>query len=500
MIKFLDSSKHVKYILTQDNKLKPIVAVNQRPLNQTLQSINELGKHLLRAVCEGSVEDVKSFLNQGSPFTSDWLGTSPLHVAAQFNRIDICDILLKAGIARDARNKVDRTPLHLAAYHGHYQSAEILIKHGADLNCPDMLLMTPLHWAVQNGHTAVVELLVRNGAHTEVKNKFNLTPHDIAQQIKNLEIIELLLVAYETEPEPESPSMVMQLKGEDDSSHLIEVHEENVETNLKPIIIVDENQFKCPLEKPDSETLIFNLENNDISARYVSQAKKTQDPLIVNSTEEVSIEDFEFEHKKGDILNAGTKIEEKILSQSDDADNSFSAIELLQEHGITMLPNDNDDNNILNTVMENGHSVVLTDIGKEVLNTVKKEEEKQNRENCKMKRVITVTPEQFLSLTKGNFVYNNNTATQQNVKRVIMKRPRPTPLGNAIKVQCVSKPKNELEQLKAELTEAIKTIEAYKSKLRKKQIEAERYKSKLEKKQIEVDSYKDQLKLLMRSS
>lgn len=39
---------------------------------------------------------------------------------------------------------------------------------------------------------------------------------------------------------------------------------------------------------------------------------------------------------------------------------SFSdSLKLLQAHGIT-LQNENDENNILNTVMESGHSVVLT--------------------------------------------------------------------------------------------------------------------------------------------
>lgn len=40
------------------------------------------------------------------------------------------------------------------------------------------------------------------------------------------------------------------------------------------------------------------------------------------------------------------------------------SLKLLQQHGIT-LQNENDDNSILNTVMESGHSVVLT--GKKLL-------------------------------------------------------------------------------------------------------------------------------------
>lgn len=50
-----------------------------------------------------------------------------------------------------------------------------------------------------------------------------------------------------------------------------------------------------------------------------------------------------------------TQIPEAVINNQDGL---TASLKLLQEHGITMLPND--DNNILSTVMESGHSVVLT--------------------------------------------------------------------------------------------------------------------------------------------
>lgn len=67
------------------------------------------------------------------------LGVSPLHVAAQNNHLEICEILLRAGISRDARTKVDRTPLHMAAYEGHLEIVETLLIHGADHDCRDLV-------------------------------------------------------------------------------------------------------------------------------------------------------------------------------------------------------------------------------------------------------------------------------------------------------------------------------------------------------------------------
>lgn len=67
------------------------------------------------------------------------LGTSALHLAAQFNHRDIVEILLRAGMSRDAKTKVDRTPLHIAVYEGHCQIVQLLLRHGADVDSRDMV-------------------------------------------------------------------------------------------------------------------------------------------------------------------------------------------------------------------------------------------------------------------------------------------------------------------------------------------------------------------------
>ncbi len=49
-------------------------------------------------------------------------------------------MLLRAGISRDARTKVDRTPLHMAAYEGHDQMAQLILNYGAEVDSRDMVL------------------------------------------------------------------------------------------------------------------------------------------------------------------------------------------------------------------------------------------------------------------------------------------------------------------------------------------------------------------------
>ncbi|VDK85029.1 unnamed protein product [Dibothriocephalus latus] len=109
------------------------------------------------------------------------LGISPLHFSAMNGHLSTCEALLKAGISRDARTKVDRTPLHLAAQEGHADIVELLLKNGADLEAKDMLRMTALHWAAERGHSPVVQVLMRYGANVHLQNKFEMTPLEIAE-------------------------------------------------------------------------------------------------------------------------------------------------------------------------------------------------------------------------------------------------------------------------------------------------------------------------------
>ncbi|XP_036371505.1 GA-binding protein subunit beta-2a [Megalops cyprinoides] len=155
-------------------------------------SLVDLGKRLLEAARKGQDDDVRSLMANGAPFTTDWLGTSPLHLAAQHGHYSTAEVLLRAGVSRDARTKVDRTPLHMAAAEGHALIVELLVGSGADINAKDMLKMTALHWAAEHGHRDVVELLIKYGADVHALSKFDKTPFDIAADNQNTELMVLL--------------------------------------------------------------------------------------------------------------------------------------------------------------------------------------------------------------------------------------------------------------------------------------------------------------------
>ncbi|XP_067275314.1 GA-binding protein subunit beta-1 isoform X2 [Pseudorasbora parva] len=170
-------------------------------------SLVDLGKKLLEAARAGQDDEVRILMANGAPFTTDWLGTSPLHLSAQFGHYSTTEVLLRAGVSRDARTKVDRTPLHMAASEGHTRIVELLLKHGADVNAKDMLKMSALHWAVEHRHSDVVELLLRFGADVHSQSKFCKNALDIALDNSSHELAEILQVAMQNQinTNPESP-------------------------------------------------------------------------------------------------------------------------------------------------------------------------------------------------------------------------------------------------------------------------------------------------------
>lgn len=159
---------------------------------QTSLSLVDLGKQLLESARNGETEEVRQLMTSGAPFTTDWLGTSPLHMAAQNGHVATAEVLLRAGISRDARTKVDRTPLHVAAQEGHLDVVELLLKHSADIEAKDMLRMTPLHWAVERGHLDVIKCLLRWGADVNACSKFEKSPLDIALDNDYVEVVRVL--------------------------------------------------------------------------------------------------------------------------------------------------------------------------------------------------------------------------------------------------------------------------------------------------------------------
>jgi hypothetical protein len=122
-----------------------------------------------------------------------------------------------------------------------------------------------------------------------------------------------------------------------------------------------------------------------------------------------------------------------------------------------------------------------------VLNALKESDQKVNSQVNK--KIITVTPEEFLSMTancgtnkaKNILKQINGRLVPKNMKRIVMKKNKLIPVSTVNNVYKIANPNGvtDMETVMTQLIEARKTIEEYKVKLFKKEQEAERYKQQL---------------------
>ena len=63
---------------------------SQHADNAYHNTLVELGKKLLACAKDGDTEGVRLLMSRGAPFTTDWLGTSPLHLTAMYGKVSQC--------------------------------------------------------------------------------------------------------------------------------------------------------------------------------------------------------------------------------------------------------------------------------------------------------------------------------------------------------------------------------------------------------------------------
>ncbi|XP_037050696.1 ankyrin repeat domain-containing protein 50 [Bradysia coprophila] len=291
-------------------------------------SIMDLGKMLLHCAKEGETQKVHELMSRGAPFTTDWLGRTPLHVAAEGNHYNTCEVLLRAGISKDARTKVDKTPLHFAAFEGHIQIVQLLLKHFCDVNAKDMLKMTPLHWAVQKGHNHIAKVLLQHGADPNAVSKFSKTPISLAAELEQNELVQELLIQNSQRSDFEQQQAADTL-----------VHELSVRMKPDPDHIIED---------------IDELSNN------------TEMDVIHSSPESSPVLSPVFDSFDSTKCNL-----QAAINNSSDEINSVNAttLALLKEHGIAMQ--EDTDNTLITSALQSGRQLVLSDAGKLLLNDPK---------------------------------------------------------------------------------------------------------------------------------
>lgn len=159
----------------------------------------------------------------------DKTGDAPIHVAAACSqRIEVLDLLIKAGADIRRKNASENTALYIAIKAGHLETANwllekygcsiindknehglsalylaiqlrktelvhTLISKGADLDGKNLEGNTPLHMAVVVGDLDIVQRLVDMGANVNAKNRKNSTPLLFAAFHRRTEIMKVLM-------------------------------------------------------------------------------------------------------------------------------------------------------------------------------------------------------------------------------------------------------------------------------------------------------------------
>uniref|UniRef100_A0A8C7QZ31 Poly [ADP-ribose] polymerase n=1 Tax=Oncorhynchus mykiss TaxID=8022 RepID=A0A8C7QZ31_ONCMY len=137
---------------------------------------------LLDAAKKGCLARVQKLCSPENINCRDTQGrnSTPLHLAAGYNNLEVAEYLLEHGADVNAQDKGGLIPLHNAASYGHVDIAALLIKFNTCVNATDKWAFTPLHEAAQKGRTQLCALLLAHGADPTMKNQEGQTALDLA--------------------------------------------------------------------------------------------------------------------------------------------------------------------------------------------------------------------------------------------------------------------------------------------------------------------------------
>ena len=153
---------------------------------------------LHNAIGAGHMEAASSLIKLNAPLDarSQRTGSTPLSIAAEYNRTEAARLLLARGVNIELPNNQGATPLYYAASKGHVGLAQLLLDGGAKVETADRFRQTPLMQAISNKHHAVAVLLLERGANANSLDLRGQTALHLAAQTGDIRTLALLLLAH----------------------------------------------------------------------------------------------------------------------------------------------------------------------------------------------------------------------------------------------------------------------------------------------------------------
>ncbi|MBA8666815.1 ankyrin repeat domain-containing protein [Holosporaceae bacterium 'Namur'] len=145
---------------------------------------------LITAIKDTNEETAKQLLEQDGSTYSEYIKSKALRLAAQFDMVELANILINKGAAINATDSRGNTPLIFAAESGDISSMQLLLSKGADVNIQNREGNTALMLAI---NAEVVKLLIKNGADINIENNTNRTALNIAIESGTETVTELLI-------------------------------------------------------------------------------------------------------------------------------------------------------------------------------------------------------------------------------------------------------------------------------------------------------------------
>ncbi|RUS78391.1 hypothetical protein EGW08_013839 [Elysia chlorotica] len=165
-----------RLLLQNDQKGRGKQAISQADLNASL----------LEACREGRKFIVHKLVRSGSELNVRGKGrcTTPLHLAAEQNFVDIADFLLNKNADVNAQDGHGNSALILAVHRaGSSDMLNLLLAHGAKVNHKNSQGVTALMKAVEVMDIDAVKILMLAGSNIRKRNRHGLTAQDIANDI-----------------------------------------------------------------------------------------------------------------------------------------------------------------------------------------------------------------------------------------------------------------------------------------------------------------------------
>lgn len=167
------------------------------PATQSLDEL-EFERGIWTAAIDNDSAKVRTLIGRGHLCDRDNSGYTALHYAARAGHLEICRMLLEAGIGVNERTHGGgATALHRAAMMGREPILKLLLAHKADALLQDSDGKTALHRAAEKGHLESCRILLQHGpaAKSTPDSKGHRPAESISESSPQYEQLRALFIA-----------------------------------------------------------------------------------------------------------------------------------------------------------------------------------------------------------------------------------------------------------------------------------------------------------------